>query len=112
MVRQIRQYWNVLRFRIRHVCRRQREQAAKGEEHYHRNHQHTGAGDDFRTFLLGKFATEIFLILFAFRDHEGRNDWREVEREHHDGNTQPYGNQDAVMTSQSDIADINLIDNR
>jgi hypothetical protein len=51
---------NVLRFRIRHVFRRQREQAAEGEEHHHRDHQHTGTGDNLRTFALGKIAAKSF----------------------------------------------------
>ncbi len=46
MVGQVGKYRNVLRFRIRHVLWRERKQAAKGEEHHHGDHQHTGARDD------------------------------------------------------------------
>lgn len=65
-----RKYRNILRFGVRHVLRRERKQAAKGEEHHHRHHQHTGATNDFGTFLLGELFTKLRLVLFTFRDHK------------------------------------------
>ncbi|SUG31363.1 Uncharacterised protein [Salmonella enterica subsp. arizonae] len=70
MVGQVGKYRNVLRFRIRHILRGERKQAAKGKEHHHGYHQHTGAGDDLRTFTFGKVAAKLFLILFTLRNHE------------------------------------------
>ena len=75
-----------------------KEQAAKGKEHHHCNHQHAGTRNDLGTFTFGEVATEVFLILFTLRNHEGRDDWREVKGENHDGNPQPDSDQDTVMT--------------
>ena len=98
VVSQIRKHWNILRFGFRHVGRRQSKQAAKGKEHHHCNHQHAGTRNDVGTFTFGEVATEVFLILFTLRNHEGRDDWREVKGENHDGNPQPDSDQDTVMT--------------
>ncbi len=112
MVRQVREHRNILRFRIGHVLRREREQAAKGEEHHHGNHQQAGAANDFGTFLLGEFFTKLWLVLLALGDHKRGDNRREVEGEHHDGDPQPHRNQNTVMAGKGDIAQVDLVDHR
>lgn len=112
MVRQIREHRNVLRFGVRHVLRREGEQATEGEEHHHGHHQQAGAADDFGTFLFGKLFPELRFVLFALGDHKRGDDRREVKGEDHNGDPQPHGDQNAVMTGEGDIAQVDLVDHR